>query len=93
MLVSTLEAICREAICLGIASSKADFSRSFLDRFSRYMALARSRGGWVPYRVSHRLIASLEAVREHCPPILLAEVQVLIDEARRGVEMARMFRR
>ena len=93
MLVSTLEAICSRCIELGLVRSKADFSRTLLGRFDRYMALARARDGWVPYRVGQSLIMALEAIQDHCPPVVAQEVQAAIDQAQRGTEVARMFRR
>lgn len=93
MLVATLEAVCRDCIKLGLVRSKADFARGLLRRYPRYMALCAHRGGWVPYRVGEGLVGRLEAIRDYSPPMVRQDVQVIIDEARRGIETAQMFRR
>lgn len=93
MLATTLLAICERSIEIGLARTKADFSRAFLGRYGRYLELVKERGAWVPKSPCECLVQRLELVASKCPAFLKHDVQDLLDEARQGMGVAQMFRR
>ena len=93
MLATTLLAICDRSIELGLARSKADFSRVFLGRYGRYIELTKRRGLWVPQNVCKHLLQILELATSKCPISLARDVQDLLDQARHGLDVAQVFRR
>lgn len=93
MLATTLLTLCERTIKVGLVRSKADFCRIFLARNERYLELIKESGAWVPRHPCERLVQHLELVVSKSPDFLRPDVQDLLDEARQGIDVARLFRR